>query len=90
MLTLIRELDPDTRLHYHIRLRPPLAMDLETGAQLIVSSGRRKAGRPVRCWVRMPGDDLPLPPGRSFTASSEAEALSKGRAVVERLTAHTE
>jgi len=69
MLKLARDLDFDTQIgmmiHFQVALCP------ETGAYLVGSYGRRKAGRPRRYWARL-GEKL-----IGFTAHSDEEAVEK-------------
>lgn len=72
-----REHDETTRAH--ILIAGWIAVDLASGAHLIRSGGRRRAGRPARYWLaNLPGRDRWL----CITAHTDDEAIEKARALL--------
>lgn len=72
-----REHDETTRVHMFIA--GWIAVDLASGAHLVRSGGRRRAGRPGRYWLLgLPGRDH----APRFTAYTDDEAIEKARALL--------
>jgi hypothetical protein len=92
MLTLLYNLEPSAieRLLRWGIFAAPVAEDPDTGCQLQVSDGRRRAGRPARYYLTAPR--VLLPAGYfeqthlgTLTAYSDDEALAKARARLPKL-----
>jgi hypothetical protein len=76
-MKLASDLDLDNRVK--CLLAGYVALDLETGAFMTCSYGRRKAGRASRYYLHIPGEER----SRRIEAYSDEQALSKALELVQ-------